>query len=104
MTLRLPFSTDIEAGIQNLYHEDADGNTTVETFQDVECVIEDAKYKNSMFDERSPWKGDLHQVAEIPMTIIMDIQRQGIIDDPKRFRKWLNDRDNKVFRTRPGRV
>ena len=104
MTLRLPFSTDIEAGIQNIYHEDADGNTTIETFQDVEAVVKEAQYKNNCFDERAPWKGDLHQVAEIPMTILMQLQKDGIMDDQKRFRKWLNDRDNRVFRTRPGRV
>ncbi len=104
MTLELPFSTDIEAGIQNIYHEDADGETVIETFQDVECVVDDAKHRNSMFDGRSPWKGDFHHVAQIPITVLMDIQRQGIVDDPKRYRQWLNDRDNRVFRTRPGVV
>ena len=104
MAYDLPFTTDIYAGIQNRYHEDADGVTGIETFQDVECIVEEAKFKYNSFDERSPWKGDLHQVAEIPMTVMMQLQKDGIIDDEKRFRKWLNDRDNRVFRTRPGRI
>lgn len=104
MALDLPFSTDIWAGIQNRYHEDADGETVIETFQDVECVVEEAKAKYNSFDERSPWKGELHQVAEIPMTILIELQRKGIMEDQKAFRKWLNDRDNRVFRTRPGKV
>jgi hypothetical protein len=34
----------------------------------------------------------------------MELKQQGIIDDPKALRRWLNDPDNRYFRTRPGRV
>lgn len=99
-----PLSLDPATLTRTLWHEDHDGIITVETEQDVEAVVEDAKIRYNLFDERSPWKGDMHKVASIPMPMLMDLQRQGIIDDPKRFAAWLNDRDNEAFRTRPGRV
>jgi hypothetical protein len=34
----------------------------------------------------------------------MDLKQKGIVNDPKRLRKWLNDRDNALFRTKLGRV
>ena len=99
-----PFSFDPAAATRTLWHEYHDGTIIVETEQDVEAVVEDAKIRHSMHDERSPWKGDLHRVASIPMPILMELERQGIIEDPKRFAAWLNDKDNAAFRTRPGRV
>jgi len=43
-------------------------------------------------------------VASIPLNLYYDLKRQGIVDDPARFKKWLNDSDNRFFRTRGGRV
>jgi hypothetical protein len=34
--------------------------------------------------------------------VYYDLKRRGIADDPKKFKQWLNDRDNRVFRTRAG--
>ncbi len=99
-----PLSLDPATASRTLWHEDHDGIVVVETQQDVEAVVEDAKIRYNMFDEKSRWKGDMHKVASIPMPILMDLQKQGIIDDPKRFAAWLNDSDNGAFRTRPGRI
>jgi hypothetical protein len=43
------------------------------------------------------------------MTVIDELNKQGImrgfaVQDEKRFRAWLNERDNRVFRTRTGIV
>ena len=99
-----PFSFDPAAAIVTQWHEDHDGNVVVETEQDVSAIIEDAKIRYNMHDERSPWKGDFHRVASIPMPMMMDLYKQGVMDEPKRFAAWLNDSDNGVFRTRPGRI
>lgn len=42
--------------------------------------------------------------AKIPLTIYVDLQKKGITKDPEQFRRWLNDRDNRVFRTSEGKV
>ena len=86
-------------------HEDlSDGALTVENAQEVDGIIEETKARYNTYDERAPWTGDMHLVAQIPMVTMMELHRRGIVDDPKAFKKWLNDRDNRVFRTRPGRI
>jgi len=62
------------------------------------------QHRFNSFDERARWADDMNHVAQIPMPIYFQLKDQGILDDDKRFRAWLNDRDNNVFRTRPGKV
>ena len=38
------------------------------------------------------------------MVLYYDLKEKGILDDPKALKKWLNDADNKAFRTREGTV
>jgi len=44
------------------------------------------------------------KVASIPMNIYFDLKQRGILNDQKKMKQWLNDPDNKYFRTRPGLV
>jgi hypothetical protein len=97
------FDDDPITGTRRIFHYD-DGRVTLETRQDVEDLVEYTKAVNNLHDERTPWKGDLHRVASIPMNVFMELQKKGIVDDEKAFKEWLNDRDYRVFRTRPGRV
>ena len=53
-----PLAFDPATATHSLWHEDHDGTIVVETEQDVEAVIEDAKIRYNMHDERSPFKGD----------------------------------------------
>lgn len=91
---------------RTLFHWDEPEEVAhVETLMDVTEIVEGNKGLYNLHDERAPWKGDgFHNVASIPINLYMDLQRQGIADDPKAFRRWLNDRDNLLFRTRPGTV
>ena len=97
-------SKNAEAGITQLWHEHDDGSVTIETKQDLTDVTEDNKRTFNQIDERAGWAGDMHRVASIPMSIYYELQRKGIINDPTAMKKWLNDPDNRVFRTRPGTV
>lgn len=98
---------DIRTGITSIWHHDihtGDANI-IETVQDAEPIVEMNKARASNFDERSGWKGDgFHLVASIPNVVMMDLKKRGVLDDPAAFKKWLNDKDNSAFRTRPGRV
>ena len=91
-------------GQKQYWHDHDDGSVTIETVQTVDNVAEDNKATFNQFDERANWKGDMHKVASIPMSIFYDLKRKGILDDPAAMKKWLNDPDNRVFRTRPGQV
>jgi len=43
-------------------------------------------------------------VASIPLNVYYDLKQKGIIDDAKAFKRWLNDSENRFFRTKPGKV
>jgi hypothetical protein len=96
---------------QTAVHSDGDGGIIIETRQDISGILEQNKKEYNSFDERARWSDDLlgNKVASIPLTVIDDLNKQGIIRgfavlDDKRFKAWLNERDNRVFRTRTGVV
>lgn len=51
------------------------------------------------------WAGDWHRVASVPLNIfheqLAEAERQG---DDKYVSRWLNDSDNRAWRTKEGRV
>ena len=96
---------------QSAVHADGDGGIVIETRQDISGIIEQNKKEYNSFDERARWSDNLfgNKVASIPLTVIDDLNKQGImrgfaILDEKRFKAWLNNSDNRVFRTRTGVV
>lgn len=96
---------------QTAVHADGDGGIIIETRQDISAILEQNKKEYNSFDERAKWSDELlgNKIASIPMTVIDDLNKQGImrgfhIVDEKRMKAWLNERDNRVFRTRTGVV
>jgi hypothetical protein len=96
---------------QSAVHADGDGGIIIETRQDISAILEQNKKEYNSFDERAKWSDHVfgNKVASIPMTVIDELNKQGIMRgfavlDEKRFRAWLNERDNRVFRTRTGVV
>lgn len=96
---------------QSAVHSDGDGGIVIETRQDISDILEQNKKEYNSFDERARWSDHVfgNKVASIPMTVIDDLNAKGImrgfaVVDEKRFRAWLNERDNRVFRTRTGVV
>ncbi len=92
---------------QTIFH-DVDGNYVLETRQDVSGILEKNKAEFASIDERAKW-GDLTKIATLPMVVIDDLNKKGImrgfaVIDERRFRAFLNDPDNRFFRTRPGEV
>jgi hypothetical protein len=96
---------DRATGTLTLFHyQPSDENGfVIETKQDVEPIVELNKAQFNLRDERSRY-GDTAQVARIPNVIWWDLKRRGIADDEAKLKAWLNDPDNRAFRTRPGRV
>jgi len=87
-----------------LWHEDlATGDVTLETIVDLTEIIDYNKSLYNSTDERATFKGRT-LMAKIPMGLFMQLDRLGITRDDKRFRKWLDDPDNRAFRTRPGKM
>ena len=86
------------------FHAAGDGQWHIEKVQDVEDIAEAAKARFNNTDERAKWGNGMTHVATIPNVVYWQLEKQGITRDAKAFKRWLNERDNRVFRTRPGRV
>ncbi|HZR02338.1 MAG TPA: hypothetical protein VFA81_04090 [Burkholderiales bacterium] len=109
-TTRL-FTDDATMGRTEIFHYDTekdDGSFSIETIQVVDDLVEANKYLAN--SEDSNWQGDMHRVASIPMNMFSHPSLQGIVTpagrilDQKAFKKWLNDPDNRVFRTKLGHL
>ena len=97
------FDTDPLTGITRYWHVKSDGEFVIETQQQVSGIAEANKRSFADTDTKAKY-GDMAKVASIPLNVYYELKRQGIVDDPKAMKKWLNDPDNRVFRTRGGPV
>jgi hypothetical protein len=94
-------------GKKSNFH-DVDGGYVIETKQDITGIIESNKAQFNAIDERAKW-GEWTKVASLPNVVVDELNKQGImrgyaVVDEKRFRAFLNNPDNRFFRTRPGQV
>ena len=95
-------------GEKRTYYADGEGGVIIEHAQDVSPILEANKQSYNQIDERARW-GDGARVAEIPNSVIADLNVQGImrgfvVVDQKRMKAFLNDPANRYLRTRPGRI
>lgn len=96
-------SHDDATGISKIFH--ADGDDFVIQTQMHEAAVENIIETNKInFNEASGPFGNGKIVASIPIHIYWDLKRKGIADDDAAMKRWLNDPDNRFFRTFPGRV
>ena len=98
-----------EAPRKTLVEEDAWGNTTVTTVQDVEPVIAETKFDSNAYGSPLTFGKQRHgmRVASIPFTVYelwMKETNGALAKDPAVIKKYLNDPDNKYFRTTPTRL
>ena len=90
-------------------HDTEDGGLVIETVQDVSAILEQNKKEYNATNGR--WGEDVfdNKIASIPLTVIDTLNQKGImrgfhVVDQTAFKKWLNDPDNRFFRTRQGRI
>lgn len=83
--------------------------TFIETEQQVDHILEHNKRKSNSYEKGSlignTQKHQQH-IAEIPVTIYYElVKKYGTIQqNPKDWKKWLNDPDNRFFRTGGGKI
>ena len=82
---------------------------TIKQSQDVTALMEQNKKEYNEADTK--WSDNLmgNKVASIPFTAIDNLNKQGIMKgfaviDQKRLFAWLNDPDNRFFRTKKGHL
>lgn len=81
----------------------ADREFAVRERQDASEILKINKEQRKASDGRFNLDGMTH-VARIPKVVWDDLVRRGIAYDDKAFKKWLDRRDIRGFRTHPGRL
>lgn len=84
--------------------EEIDGKLVIRNAQDAEPIIEANKAEMNDGTDGYSKSRNLRRVASIPLVTWLDLEKKGITRDEKKFAAWLNDPDNRFFRTAPGRV
>lgn len=102
MESRLLDIDPLSGAVETFHYDEAEDLFHIETVEDITPLIEHNKYLANCTP--AGWKGGMHRVATIPASVVTELRKQGILGDMERLRAWLNERDNLVFRTRPGRV
>lgn len=96
-------SHDFQLGRTVWARENGDGSTTYRTDYRVDPTIDVNTAQRNM--ARKNWSGDYHHIASIPLNIwwdqLAEASKQG---DSRYIAKWLNDSDNRAWRTKEGRV
>ncbi|CDM57380.1 hypothetical protein [Rhizobium favelukesii] len=101
-------SHDPLTGISNVFHYDPsvdEQNFVIQTVQETTPIIEANKaemQKSAALG--SSGKETLVKVASIPLTVYFELKRKGLTNDPVAMKRWLNDPDNRFFRTREGTI
>lgn len=102
MTDRIISDDSASTGIVTKFHYDAEKDEAViQKTQDVSSIIEANKVEFNAAPERF---GEFTKVGSIPLSVYYELERKGILNDQKALAKWLNDPDNRAFRTRPGTI
>lgn len=87
---------------ETFWFNDDDGKFLVETEWDYTDIVETNKALYAQTDERAGWKGDVHRIGSVPLSIYYDLmQRSGWGRDQQVLRRFFNDPDNRHFLTRP---
>ena len=86
-----------------------DGTFTITTHQDAQPILDHTKAAyNNYGDKLTPGKrGEFHRVASIPLNVWDQWKREtnnAIEKDQKLLAKYLNDPDNKYFKTSPTNI
>lgn len=90
-----------------LHHDETGGKVISEVAQDVSDMVDVAKAAYASHDERARFGGEFHHVGFIPMSLYFKLRKQARGDKQRLdqlIKEFMNDRDNRMFRTRPGRV
>ena len=102
---------DVQNGVTRIAHSDGDGGLVIQSVTDMSDFVEHTK---AQYDDNSTGKGwgdnpldPKNKIATLPTEIVNELNKMGImrgyyITDQNALKKWLNNPENRVFRTRGG--
>ncbi len=92
-----------ELGRQVWYKMEPDGGTTWRTDYEVQPTVDINTAQRNLAQDN--WKGDYHHVASVPLNIFHEQLAEATQQDDNAYlSKWLNDSDNRAWRTKNGNV
>lgn len=100
--MRKVIDTDPTTGISHVLYYDNDTDKASYVAEQDTSVLLDLNRKQA--NEQGKRYGEWTKVASLPMTLWVKLKQEGILDDAKAFKRWLNDPDNRYFKTHEGRV
>jgi CO dehydrogenase/acetyl-CoA synthase beta subunit len=95
--------------VKTAVHIDTEGNFYETRTQDVGDILDSNKADYNSANEHGRWKGDMHLVSRIPLTVALEWEKEGVgllsgKVDEKKLRQKLNSNEYRYLRTIPGRV
>lgn len=97
------FDYDVKTGRQVWVLHNDDGSMTFRTDYPVEATVDANTAQRNLAQDN--WAGDYHQIASIPLNVYYDQLAEATKQDDQAFiSKWLNDSDNRAWRTKGGTV
>ncbi len=93
---------------QKAHWDNIDEKLVVQSTQDTAPILERNKVERNEFDVQRnsgmKYKEGWTKVASIPNIVVDQLMRDGTWFDKKAMKRWVNDPDNKMFRTGGGWV
>ena len=98
------FDHDFQLGRTIWRYVDGTGKEHYKTSYTADHIVESNLQERNL--AASGWKGDWHKVASIPLNEVYDKGLHDAMsgDDWKYMARYLNDSDNRAFRTKEGTV
>lgn len=92
-----------------MHYDEGEDKLRIKRVQNVDAILE-ANKRQFEVDNKRYGKGDFHHVARIPMVAIENycrtkgIKVEEFMNNEKLFHAFLNDPDNRMFRTKGGTI
>lgn len=88
---------------QTWRRENPDGSVTMRTDMPADDTLEENLIARN--SASSGWAGDWHRIASVPMNkFFAELSEAHSHGDERYISRWLNDSDNRAFRTKEGNV
>jgi hypothetical protein len=118
MSKKLSIDDDKNSSIikSKMHIDESENKYHFEDVQDVEPILDMNKKESNMGNAQLRMHGELGKhagmtkIASIPLIVVQQLAKQGImtpaggIKDRVRFKQWLNDPQNRLFRLYQGNV
>jgi hypothetical protein len=106
MTTTLLVDEDFLVGRRTLYHTDPHtGESMIEMQHDIEPGLAEAyERRKDRVPSAMGADGLGNHLAWVPMVVLMDLHKRGILRDQSALRHWLNQSENRPFRISTERV